>query len=112
MRAIVQTGFGPPERVLEPAEIDPPQVGEDDVLIRVRATSVNTPDWISVAGVPYVLRVRFRGSTSNSRQAHGGQYVTTSRSSPPSGPSAIWAIHERPCSEMHPHSSHVSKAAA
>jgi NADPH:quinone reductase-like Zn-dependent oxidoreductase len=59
MRAIVQTGYGPPERVLEPAEIDPPPVGEDEVLIRVRATSVNTPDWISVAGVPYVLRVRF-----------------------------------------------------
>jgi NADPH:quinone reductase-like Zn-dependent oxidoreductase len=59
MRAIVQTGYGPPERVLERAEIDPPPVGEDEVLIRVRATSVNTPDWISVAGVPYVLRVRF-----------------------------------------------------
>jgi NADPH:quinone reductase-like Zn-dependent oxidoreductase len=59
MRAIVQTGYGAPERVLRPAEIDPPAVGDDDVLIRVRATSVNTPDWITVAGVPYVLRLRF-----------------------------------------------------
>jgi len=26
--------------------------------VRVRATSVNTPDWITVAGVPYILRLR------------------------------------------------------
>jgi NADPH:quinone reductase-like Zn-dependent oxidoreductase len=45
--------------VLVPAEIDPPEIGDDDVLIRVRATSVNTPDWITVAGIQYVLRLRF-----------------------------------------------------
>jgi NADPH:quinone reductase-like Zn-dependent oxidoreductase len=38
--------------------IDPPSVDGDGVLIRVRATSVNTPDWIAVTGVPYVLRLR------------------------------------------------------
>jgi NADPH:quinone reductase-like Zn-dependent oxidoreductase len=44
--------------VLRLAEIDPPPVGDDDVLVRVRATSVNTPDWITVTGIPYVLRLR------------------------------------------------------
>jgi len=58
MKAIVQTGYGEPERVLRLAEVEPPPVGADGVLIRVKATSVNTPDWIVVAGVPYVLRVR------------------------------------------------------
>jgi NADPH:quinone reductase-like Zn-dependent oxidoreductase len=58
MKAIVQDKYGAPEHVLRPAEIDPPPVGDDEVLIRVRATSVNTPDWITVAGVPYVLRLR------------------------------------------------------
>ena len=58
MKAVVQEGYGPPERVLRLAEIARPSVGDDDVLIRVRATSVNTPDWITVAGVPYVLRLR------------------------------------------------------
>jgi NADPH:quinone reductase-like Zn-dependent oxidoreductase len=58
MKAIVQNGYGAPEHVLRPAEIDPPPVGDGEVLIRVRATSVNTPDWITVAGVPYVLRLR------------------------------------------------------
>ena len=59
MKAIVQEGYGPPKRVLKLEEVDRPSVGDDDVLIRVRATSVNTPDWITVAGVPYILRLRF-----------------------------------------------------
>ena len=58
MKAIVQDGYGAPERVLELKEVDRPSVGDDDVLIRVRATSVNTPDWITVAGVPYILRLQ------------------------------------------------------
>ena len=59
MNAIVQDRYGASERVLKLEEIDRPSVGDDDVLIRVRATSVNTPDWITVAGVPYIIRLRF-----------------------------------------------------
>lgn len=58
MRAVVQHGYGPPERVLTFEEIDRPSANDDHVLLRVRATSVNTPDWIAVAGLPYILRVR------------------------------------------------------
>jgi NADPH:quinone reductase-like Zn-dependent oxidoreductase len=58
MKAIVQEGYGAPERVLKLEEVDPPSVGDDDVLIQVRATSVNTPDWITVTGVPYVIRLQ------------------------------------------------------
>jgi NADPH:quinone reductase-like Zn-dependent oxidoreductase len=58
MKAIVQEGYGAPKRVLRLQEIDRPSVGDDDVLIRVRATSVNTPDWITVTGVPYLLRLK------------------------------------------------------
>jgi NADPH:quinone reductase-like Zn-dependent oxidoreductase len=58
MRAIVQTGYGPPERVLALGELPEPEVADDDVLVRVKATSVNTPDWIVTAGVPYVLRLK------------------------------------------------------
>jgi NADPH:quinone reductase-like Zn-dependent oxidoreductase len=56
MQAIIQDGYGKPERVLRPGQIEVPSIGADDVLIRVRATSVNTPDWATVAGVPYILR--------------------------------------------------------
>jgi NADPH:quinone reductase-like Zn-dependent oxidoreductase len=57
MRAIVQDGYGAPERVLRSDHVDRPQAGSGDVLVRLRATSVNTPDWGTVTGVPYVLRL-------------------------------------------------------
>ena len=57
MRAVIQDGYGAPERVLRLDEIPVPPVGADDVLIRMRATSVNTPDWATVTGVPYIRRL-------------------------------------------------------
>jgi NADPH:quinone reductase-like Zn-dependent oxidoreductase len=57
MRAVIQDGYGAPERVLRLDEIPVPPVGADDVLIRMRATSVNTPDWATVTGVPYIGRL-------------------------------------------------------
>src|ERR1700688_2851311 len=57
MRAIIQDGYGAPERVLRLEEIPVPSIGADDVLIRMRATSVNTPDWATVIGVPSILRL-------------------------------------------------------
>ena len=59
MKAIVQNRYGEPQRVLRLEEIDRPAASDDDVLIRVRATSVNTPDWITVTGIPRILRLRF-----------------------------------------------------
>ncbi|MGF7236723.1 MAG: NAD(P)-dependent alcohol dehydrogenase [Frankia sp.] len=58
MKAVVQEGYGEPEQVLRLAEVERPSVGDDDVLVRVRATSVNTPDWMTVTGVPYLLRLQ------------------------------------------------------
>jgi NADPH:quinone reductase-like Zn-dependent oxidoreductase len=57
MRAVIQDGYGAPERVLRLEEIPVPSIGAGDVLIRMRATSVNTPDWATVTGVPYILRL-------------------------------------------------------
>ncbi|MXZ23735.1 MAG: NAD(P)-dependent alcohol dehydrogenase [Caldilineaceae bacterium SB0665_bin_21] len=59
MKAIVQSGYGTPEQVLRLGEIDRPSVGDDDVLVRMRASSVNTPDWLTVTGTPYILRLKF-----------------------------------------------------
>jgi NADPH:quinone reductase-like Zn-dependent oxidoreductase len=55
MKAIVQDRFGPPD-VLELRETDQPEVGDDQVLVRVRAASVNPADWYLMAGVPYLAR--------------------------------------------------------
>jgi NADPH:quinone reductase-like Zn-dependent oxidoreductase len=57
MRAIVQHAYGAPQDVLRPGQVQRPSAGAGDVLIRVRATSVNTPDWATVAGVPAILRL-------------------------------------------------------
>lgn len=58
MQAIVQHGYGPPHDVLEPATVDTPTFGADDVLVRLRATSVNTPDWVAVTGSPRIIKLR------------------------------------------------------
>jgi NADPH:quinone reductase-like Zn-dependent oxidoreductase len=57
MRAVVQDGYGAPERVLRLDAIQMPSIAAGDVLVRMRATSVNTPDWAIVTGVPYILRL-------------------------------------------------------
>ena len=58
MRAIVYDKYGPPD-VLELKEIDQPTVKDDDVLVRVRAASLNPYDWHFMTGLPYVARLSF-----------------------------------------------------
>jgi NADPH:quinone reductase-like Zn-dependent oxidoreductase len=57
MRAIVQDQYGETVDVLRLEEIDPPQIGEDDVLVRVHAAGVHIGDWHVMTGLPYLLRV-------------------------------------------------------
>jgi NADPH:quinone reductase-like Zn-dependent oxidoreductase len=57
MKAIVQDRFGPPE-VLELREVDEPEVGEGEVLVRVQAASVNPADWYAMTGAPWVARAQ------------------------------------------------------
>ena len=56
MKAIICEKYGPPD-VLQLREIDKPAVNDDDVLVRVRAASVNPYDWHCMTGLPYVMRV-------------------------------------------------------
>jgi NADPH:quinone reductase-like Zn-dependent oxidoreductase len=62
MKAIVQERFGPPE-VLRLADIDPPEVGADDVLVRIHAASINPADWHILRGDPLVARLMGVGLT-------------------------------------------------
>jgi NADPH:quinone reductase-like Zn-dependent oxidoreductase len=57
MQAIVQDRFGPPD-VLELRDVDEPRAGDDDVLVRVRAASVNPADWDAMTAMPLVARPR------------------------------------------------------
>jgi hypothetical protein len=44
MKAIVQEKYGSSE-VLELRDIDKPEIGDSDVLVRVQAAAVNPADW-------------------------------------------------------------------
>src|SRR5690349_4838426 len=57
MRAIVQSKYGPPSEVLRLADIPLPTIGEDEVLVRVRASSVDADIWHAVTGKPYFWRL-------------------------------------------------------
>ena len=56
MQAIIQDRYGSAE-VLEARDIDRPAIGDDEVLVRVRAASVHVGDWILMTGMPYVMRM-------------------------------------------------------
>ena len=57
MKAIVQNRYGTePDVVLQVAEIAKPTIGDDDVLVRVRAASVDRGTWHVMTGRPYLIR--------------------------------------------------------
>ena len=56
MKAITQDRYGSAD-VLKAQDIDMPDIGDDDVLVRVHAASVHIGDWILMTGVPYVMRM-------------------------------------------------------
>ena len=56
MKAIRFDHYGSPD-VLELRDVEVPAVGEDELLVRVRAASVNPLDWHFMRGVPYVVRL-------------------------------------------------------
>ena len=56
MQAIVQDRYGSAE-VLEAQEIDKPEIGDNEVLVRVHAASIHVGDWILMTGSPFVMRL-------------------------------------------------------
>src|SRR5271167_2369791 len=56
MKAIVYQGFGSFD-ILRCEEIDKPIPGDDEVLIKVRAASVNPLDWKLMKGGPFIVRL-------------------------------------------------------
>ncbi|MVZ99742.1 zinc-binding dehydrogenase [Actinomadura sp. LD22] len=56
MKAFVVRSYGPPE-VLRLTDVDRPEPGDREVLVRVRATSVQPYDWHHMRGEPYVARL-------------------------------------------------------
>jgi NADPH:quinone reductase-like Zn-dependent oxidoreductase len=73
MRAVVCPGYGPPDR-LEIREVDPPRPGDDDVLVRVQATTVNRTDDGILRGKPWFARLAI-GLTRPRQQVMGTEFA-------------------------------------
>jgi NADPH:quinone reductase-like Zn-dependent oxidoreductase len=56
MKAIVYDRYGSPD-VLELRDVEKPVAADDEVLVRVHATSVNPVDWHTMTGWPYLVRM-------------------------------------------------------
>jgi NADPH:quinone reductase-like Zn-dependent oxidoreductase len=82
MKAIVYHHYGPPE-VLQLGEIETPTPADNEVLIRIRAASVNPYDWHFMRGTPRFARLfmglgkpkssRLGADVSGSVEAVGGK---------------------------------------
>lgn len=57
MRAWTYRRYGKPNEVLELREVDVPTVGDDQLLVRVVAASVNPLDWHWMTGTPLFARI-------------------------------------------------------
>jgi NADPH:quinone reductase-like Zn-dependent oxidoreductase len=60
MKAMVYTEYGPPD-VLQLEEVDKPTPKDDEVLVKVLATSINYPDWSLLRGDPFLIRLMAGG---------------------------------------------------
>src|SRR5258708_14722622 len=56
MKGVVYARYGPPE-VLRLDDIERPRPSDDQVLIKVRAVSVNASDWEMLRGKPLYARI-------------------------------------------------------
>jgi|SRR5690242_16587225 len=59
MKAAIYTQYGPPD-VVQITDVEKPVPKDDEVLIKVRAASVNPADWRLLRGVPHIFRMLFR----------------------------------------------------
>lgn len=57
MSAITHREYGPPD-VLTFSEVERPTIGDDRVMVRVHASSVNALEWHMMTGTPYLVRLQ------------------------------------------------------
>ena len=69
MRAITQATYGGPD-VLSVADVGVPTPGDDQVLVRVHASTMNPADWHTITGTPWVTRLQ-RGIRAPKKRVPG-----------------------------------------
>jgi len=76
MRAIVQDTYGSTE-VLALENISRPEIGDDEVLVRVRAAGVDPGVWHLMTGLPYLVRVAGFGIRAPKTRVRGTDVAGT-----------------------------------
>jgi NADPH:quinone reductase-like Zn-dependent oxidoreductase len=76
MKAVVYTDYGPPD-VLQIRDIKKPVPNEDQILVKVRAASVNPYDWHFIRGTPYIMRLMMAGIRKPKDPRLGVDYAGT-----------------------------------
>ncbi|MBV9008946.1 MAG: NAD(P)-dependent alcohol dehydrogenase [Verrucomicrobia bacterium] len=56
MKAVIRCDYGSPD-ALKVADVQKPAPGPDEILVKVRAASVNPLDWHMMEGTPYLMRI-------------------------------------------------------
>src|SRR5690348_10925960 len=75
MLAAVRTRWGDPKEVVELKRVAKPACEDDQVLVRVRATSVNRADYYGVAAPMIVLRPMMGGFLRPKSELIGGDFA-------------------------------------
>jgi NADPH:quinone reductase-like Zn-dependent oxidoreductase len=72
MKTVVQSGYGTPAKVLRVVDEDLPTPTDEQVLVRVVASSVNSGDWRQVLGIPRWARPMMGGLRTPKNPHLGG----------------------------------------
>jgi NADPH:quinone reductase-like Zn-dependent oxidoreductase len=74
MKAIVQDRYGSAD-VLQLEDIELPENGDDDVLVRVHAASAHIGDWHFMTGLPYLFRIAGAGLRAPRARVRGTDFA-------------------------------------
>jgi NADPH:quinone reductase-like Zn-dependent oxidoreductase len=73
MKAVVYTKYGPPD-VLQLLEAEKPVPGDDEVLVKVHAATVNRTDSATIRAIPFFMRI-FTGIVKPKKQIPGTEFA-------------------------------------
>jgi len=75
MKAVVRKRWGRPRDVIELDEVAKPEPSDDEVLVRVRASSINRSDYYSLGGAAVLIRPMIGGFLRPKDQRLGGDFA-------------------------------------
>lgn len=75
MKAAIRKRWGSPRDVVEVAEIAKPEPADDEVLVRVDASSINRSDYYSLGGAAVLMRPMMGGFRRPKEERLGGDFA-------------------------------------